>query len=50
MMVEQKCGDEATHFQDKENHKVGSNYTCLAVILIDFVLKKLLCASVFKRI
>ena len=40
MMVEQKCGDEATHFHDKENHNVGSNYSSLAVILIDFVFKK----------
>ena len=26
-------------FHDKEIHKVGFNYTCLAVTLIDFVLK-----------
>ena len=33
-------GDEATDFHDKEIPKVGSNCTSLAVILIDFVLKK----------
>ena len=33
-------GQEATDFHDKEVPKVGSNYTCLTVILIDFVLKK----------
>ena len=27
-------------FHDKEILKVGSNYTCLAVILIDFILRK----------
>ena len=32
-------GDEATEFHDKELSKVGSNFTCLEVILIDFVLK-----------
>ena len=32
-------GDEATDFHDKEMHKAGSNYTCLAVMLIGFVLK-----------
>ena len=32
-------GDRATDFHDEEIPKVGSNYTCLAVILIDFVLK-----------
>ena len=26
-------------FFDKQNPKVGSNYTCLAVILIDFLKK-----------
>ena len=30
--------DEATDFHDKEIHKVDSDYTCLAVIIIDFVL------------
>ena len=30
-------GDEATDFHDKEIPKVGCNYTCLAVILIDFI-------------
>ena len=34
------CGDEATDFHDKKVPKIGSNYTSLAVILIDFVLKK----------
>ena len=46
-------GDDDTDFQNKKIPKVGSNYTCLAVILIDFVSKKkkkLLSASVFKRI
>ena len=33
-------GDEATDFHDLESPKVGSNYTCLAVILIYFALKK----------
>ena len=34
-----KCyGDETTDFHDQEVPKVGSNYTCLEVILIDFVL------------
>ena len=32
-------GDEAPDFQDKEVPNVGSNYTCL-VILVDSVLKK----------
>ena len=46
-------GDEATDFRIKEISKVGSNYTCLTVTLIDFVLKKdreLLSSSIFKRI
>ena len=34
------CSDEATDFHDKEMAKVGSNYICLAVLLIDIVLKK----------
>ena len=45
-------GDEATDFHDKEMPKAGSNHTCLAVIMIDSVLKKrikLLSASVFNR-
>ena len=45
-------GDEATDFHDKEIPKAGSNHTCLAVIMIDSVLKKrikLLSASVFNR-
>ena len=33
-------GDQATDFYDKEMPKVDSNYICLAVILIGFVLKK----------
>ena len=32
--------DEATDFYDKEVPKGGSNYSCLAVILLDSVLKK----------
>ena len=36
-----KCyGDEATDFLNEEMAKVDSNYTCLAVIKIDFILKK----------
>ena len=31
--------DEATNFHDKEMPNVGSNYSCLVIILIDFVLK-----------
>ena len=33
-------GDEATDFHDKEMSSAGSNHTCLAVITIDYVLKK----------
>ena len=33
-------GVNATDFRDKEIPKVRSNYACLAVISIDFVLKK----------
>ena len=33
-------GDEAKDFNDKAFPKVWSNYTCLAVILINFVFKK----------
>ena len=33
-------GDEATGFHDKEMPKVGSDYTCLAVITIGSALKK----------
>ena len=33
-------GDEARNFHVKETPQVGSNNTCLTVILIDFVLKK----------
>ena len=33
-------GNKAKDFHDKEILKVGSNYTCLAVILIDFILRK----------
>ena len=32
--------DEALNFDDKEMPEVGSNFICLAIILIDFVLKK----------
>ena len=32
--------DEATDFHDGEMPKVGCNYICLAVMLIDFDLKK----------
>ena len=34
-------GDEATGFHGKEITKVGSNYICLTVILIDFILNKI---------
>ena len=34
-------GHEATGFHDKEVPKVGSNYTCLAVILLDLFLKRM---------
>ena len=33
-------GDEVTDFSNKEIPKVHSNHTCLAVISLDFVLKK----------
>ena len=33
-------GDEATDFHNKEMSRLGSCYTCLAVIFIDFVFKK----------
>ena len=33
-------GDEATDFCDKKMPKAGSDYICLAVIIIDCVLKK----------
>ena len=33
-------GDEVTDFYDKEVAKVDSNHTCLAVISLDYVLKK----------
>ena len=32
--------NEAKHLHDEEIPKVGCNYTCLVVILINFVLKK----------
>ena len=35
-----RYGDEATDFLNEEMAKVDSNYTCLAVIEIDFILKK----------
>ena len=41
-MKKESYGDVATDFHDKEIPKVGSNYTGLAVILIDFVLKKMI--------
>ena len=31
------CGNDATNFHDNEIPKVGSNYSCLAVILIDYL-------------
>ena len=31
-------GDEATYFHHKEMSEAGSNYICLAVVLIDFAL------------
>ena len=34
-------GDEFTDFYDKEIHKIDSNHTCLAVINLDFVVKKM---------
>ena len=34
-------GDETTDFHGKEITKVGSNYICLAVILIDLILNKI---------
>ena len=33
-------GDEATDFHDKEMPKVGYNYTCIAVMLISFIIRK----------
>ena len=33
-------GNEATDFHDKENPKIGSDYTCLAVIKVDSTLMK----------
>ena len=33
-------GDEDSDFPDKEMPKLGSNYICLVIILIGFVLKK----------
>ena len=33
-------GNKATDFCDKEIPVIGSNYTCLGVILIDFIHKK----------
>ena len=33
-------GDKAPDFHGKEFPKAGSSYTCLVVILIDFILKK----------
>ena len=34
-------GDTATDFHDDKMPKLSSNYICLVVILIDFVLKKM---------
>ena len=34
-------GDKATDFHDDKMPKLSSNYICLVVILIDFVLKKM---------
>ena len=34
-------GGKATDFHENEIPNVGSSYTCLAVILIDLVLKKI---------
>ena len=43
-----KCyGDESTDFHDKEVPKVGSNYTYLAVILIDFFFSKTIISKCF---
>ena len=33
-------GNEVTDFYDKKSSKVDSNHTCLAVISLDFALKK----------
>ena len=33
------CGSKATNFHDEEISKIDSNYTCVAVELIDFVFK-----------
>ena len=33
-------GNEVADFYDKKNSKVDSNHTCLAVISLDFALKK----------
>ena len=35
-----KDGDEVTYFYDKGIPKVDFNHTCLAVMRLDFVLKK----------
>ena len=44
-------GDEATYFFDKEVSRVGSNHTCLAVIILDSALKKdeNYCSEVFLK-
>ena len=45
-------GGKSRDFHDNETPKVGSNCTCLVVILIDFVLKKIwkpLPASFFEK-
>ena len=33
-------GDEVTDFYDKNIRKVNSNHTCLAIISLDFILRK----------
>ena len=40
--------DETTDFNVKEVPKVGPNYTCLAVILLDVVLKKAIIRKCFQ--
>ena len=35
--------DKVTNFHDKDIAEVRSNHTCLALILIDFVLKEIFC-------
>ena len=42
-------GDKATDFQNKEMPKVGSNITCLAIITIDSILKKMIKTIICNR-